>query len=256
VIDLIGHTRVQCFSLEMNACALSVVIPVHNEASLLPRVAQELVERLRALGHPFELILVENGSTDETSSVVHCLAVERPEVRLLELPTANYGRALRTGMLAASGDVIVNFDIDYWDVPFLQDAWALVRHRFDIVIGSKNLLLSSDRRGLIRRVVSHGFRLVLRLAFRLQVSDTHGIKVWRRSHRLEQLMGSVRFDNHLFDTELIIRAQRAGLRIVELPVEVSETRKPPWGIMRRVPRAVFDIISLRLLLWRDPGLRK
>jgi glycosyltransferase involved in cell wall biosynthesis len=240
----------------MNACALSVVIPVHNEASLLPRMITDLIHRLRAFGQPFELILVENGSTDDTFVIARRLALEIAEIHLIELPTANYGRALRTGMLAASGDVIVNFDIDYWDVPFLQDAWALVRHRFDIVIGSKNLLLSSDRRALTRRLISHGFRWVLRFVFGLRVSDTHGIKVWRRSPRLNELMHTVRFDNHLFDTELIIRAERAGLRIVELPVEVTETRKPPWGILRRVPRAVLDVIGLRLLLWRNPGLKK
>jgi glycosyltransferase involved in cell wall biosynthesis len=235
----------------MSDVALSVVIPVRNEAALLRPAVDQLFAGLRSLRVPFEVILVENGSADGTGPLARALAGERPELRVQTLPVANYGRALRTGMEAARGDVIVNFDLDYWDVPFLQDSLDLTKRRFDIVIGSKNLLLSSDRRGPLRRLVSRCFRLLLRFVFQLRVSDTHGIKVWRRSPALENLMRTVRFDHHLFDTELIIRSQRAGLRIVELPVEVSETRKPPWGILRRIPRALLDIVRLRLLLWGE-----
>ncbi|MBI3389027.1 MAG: glycosyltransferase [Deltaproteobacteria bacterium] len=234
----------------MHDFELSVVIPIHNEAPLLRRAVTDLLAQLQPLGYSTELILVENGSTDGTAAVDRQLAREASAVRVIEQPEPNYGHALRAGMAAARGRVIVNFDLDYWDVPFLLDGYALVQHRFDIVIGSKNLRLSSDRRSLVRRLVSRVFSFVLRLVFGLRVSDTHGIKVWRHTATLDQLLQAVCFDHHLFDTELIIRGQRAGLRIVELPVEVSETRRPPWGILRRIPRAVIDIVRLRLLLWR------
>ncbi len=243
-------------AVPMHDLDLSVVIPIHNEAPLLRSAVAALLAQLQPLGYSTELILVENGSTDGTAAVSRQLAAEVAAVRVIEQAEANYGHALRTGMVAARGRVIVNFDLDYWDVPFLHDGYALVRHRFDIVIGSKNLRLSSDRRSLVRRLVSRVFSFVLRLVFGLRVSDTHGIKVWRHTVTLDQLLQAVCFDHHLFDTELIIRGQRAGLRIVELPVEVSETRRPPWGILRRIPRAVIDIVRLRLRLWRrsDPGV--
>ncbi len=232
----------------MAAVDLSVVIPVHNEAALLPAVLAEMAQGLREFGKSFEIVLVENGSTGE---VARALCEQIPELRLEKLPEANYGRALRAGMRAARGERVVNFDIDYWDLAFLRDAYALAQHRFDIVIGSKNLLLSTDRRAFLRRCISQGFRIALRALFGLRVSDTHGIKLWRYSPELRALAERVRFDHHLFDTELILRAQRAGLRIVELPVEVRETRKPPWGILRRIPRAALDIVRLRVLLWRE-----
>jgi hypothetical protein len=167
------------------------------------------------------------------------------------LPVADYGAALRAGMEAAAGSVIASCDIDYWDVPFVRDAIMLVQHRFDIVIGSKNLRLSSDRRALVRRIVSQGFRFALNLGFGLRVSDTHGIKVWKVSNILERLMRQVRFTHSLFDTELILRAQRHGLRIVELPVEISETRRSSWKLLRRVPRTALELLALRAVLWRE-----
>jgi hypothetical protein len=167
------------------------------------------------------------------------------------LPIADYGAALRAGMAAAVGAAIVNFDIDYWDIAFLRDSWMLVQHRFDIVIGSKNLRLSWDGRSIGRRLLSQAFRFWLVVLFGLRVTDTHGIKTWRNSATLRQLMERVRFDRNLFDTELILRGQRAGLRIAELPVEVVESRRSSWGIVERIPRTLLDLIALRGLLWKE-----
>ncbi len=125
----------------MNACALPVVIPVHNETSLLPRVIADLIERLRSFCQPFELILVENGSTDDRP-------LKGGKFACLSYRTANYSQALRTGMLVSLGDVIVNFDVDHWNVALFRDASALAQHRLDIVNGSKNLSLASDRQSL------------------------------------------------------------------------------------------------------------
>jgi dolichol-phosphate mannosyltransferase len=122
-----------------------VVIPIHNESAILASHVDSMLAQLRPLAASFEIVLVENGSTDDTARVARALAERFPEIRVVSLSAANYGAALRAGMDAAAGAVIVNFDIDYWDIPFLRDAWMLVQHRFDIVIGSKNL--ASPRTG-------------------------------------------------------------------------------------------------------------
>jgi len=230
---------------------LSVVIPVHNEQETIRPNLEPMLRQLRELTTSLEILFVENGSTDNTRAVIEALRESHPEVRLLVLPVADYGAALRTGMEGASGSVIASVDIDYWDVPFVRDALMLVQHRFDIVIGSKNLRLSSDHRALLRRIVSRGFRVALSIGFGLRVSDTHGIKVWKQSCILRQLMQQVRFTHSLFDTELILRAEQHGLRIVELPVEVTETRRSPWKLVRRVPRTALELVALRFVLWRE-----
>lgn len=230
---------------------LSVVIPVHNEQDTIRTNLEPMLRQLRELTASVEVLFVENGSTDNTRSVIEVLRESYPEVRLLALPIADYGAALRAGMESAAGTVIASFDVDYWDVPFVRDAVMLVQHRFDIVIGSKNLRLSSDRRALVRRIVSQGFRFAMSIGFGLRVSDTHGIKVWKQSNALRQLMQQGRFTHSLFDTELILRAQQHGLRIVELPVEVTETRRSSWKLLRRVPRTALEVVALRAILWRE-----
>jgi glycosyltransferase involved in cell wall biosynthesis len=230
---------------------LSVVVPIHNEIGILASTIDSMLTHLRPLTSSFEIILVENGSTDGTRQGALAVAERCPEVRLISLPIADYGAALRAGMAAAVGAAIVNFDLDYWDIAFLRDSWMLVQHRFDIVMGSKNLRLSWDGRSIGRRLLSQAFRFWLVVVFRLRVTDTHGIKTWRNSATLRQLMERVHFDRNLFDTELILRGQRAGLRIAELPVEVVETRRSSWGILERVPRTLLDLIALRRLLWKE-----
>ena len=94
----------------MTALALTVVMPAYNEAEILESSVKTVVEGLRARGGAFELIIVENGSTDGTAALADAIAAAEPEVCAEHCVDADYGRALRAGLLAANGDAIVNFD--------------------------------------------------------------------------------------------------------------------------------------------------
>ena len=83
-----------------------------------------MLRQLRELTTSLEIVFVENGSTDNTRSVIEALRETYPEVQLLALPIADYGGALRAGMENASGSMIASFDVDYWDVPFVRDAMS------------------------------------------------------------------------------------------------------------------------------------
>ena len=91
----------------------------------------------------------------------------------------------------------------------------------------------------------------MRLAFGLSVSDTHGMKVLRCAP-LVPLAEKCRFGTDLFDTELILRAERAGLVTGELPVVVEERRPARSSIARRIPRTLLNLAKLRVALWRRP----
>ena len=93
------------------------------------------------------------------------------------------------------------------------------------------------------------FSTILHLGFGLKVSDTHGMKVLRRDDVVALVQRS-RFGTDLFDTELVIRAERAGMRVDELPVVVEETRPSRTSIARRIPRSIVGLARLRLVLWR------
>jgi glycosyltransferase involved in cell wall biosynthesis len=236
--------------------ALTVVLPAHNEAGMLEEAVREVAAGLRERGRSFEIVVVENGSTDDTAAIANRLAGEWVEVRALSLPEPDYGRALRAGLLAAVGDVVVNFDVDFVDLGFLDRAVPIVEAPDGpaVVVGSKRTVGSADTRGWQRRVVTGVFSSLLRYGFGLTVSDTHGVKAMRRAV-MAPLAQHCRFGQDLFDTELILRSERAGHRSAEIPVEVVEKRPARSSIRARIPRTVKGLVALRLLLWRErlPG---
>ena len=230
---------------------ISIVMPAHNEATYLEPAVKTVVEGLRDRGHQFEVIIAENGSTDRTAIELSALMDLYPEVSDIHLPVADYGAALRAGFLAASGEIVVNFDVDFVDLAFLEDAIAHMRNpRTAVVVGSKRAPGALDKRGLFRRIVTSVFSLILRTVFGLGVSDTHGIKALRRPV-LEPLVAVCHFGQDVFDTELILRAERAGLSVVETPVAVEEIRPARTPIWSRIPRSLVRLGQLRLMLWKE-----
>jgi glycosyltransferase involved in cell wall biosynthesis len=235
---------------------LSVVMPAHNEALLLEMSVREVTAGIRARSRPFELLVVENGSSDATRAIAEALAGAIPELRLYTLPVADYGVALRTGLLVSGGEWVAMFDVDYYDLPFLDKALDLLARDDgpDLVIGSKRAPESHDARSPARRVVTAGFVAILRLMFGTRVSDTHGMKAMRRVPA-EAIARVCRLGGDLFDTELVLRSERAGLTVTELPVTVTERRPARTPIWRRIPRALWGLVRLRLLLWREGARR-
>ena len=235
---------------------LSIVIPIYREADFLEHSLADLVTRLQHHRIAYEVLLVEQFSDQAT--VEHSIAVtaRHQGVRHLLLPEPDFGLAMKTGMLEARGDIVINFDIDYWDVTFARMCHALMLDfDVDLVIGSKNARLSVDNRALSRRFVSQGFRVILQSAFGLRVSDTHGIKAWRNGPRLREQIQACRFTRDVFDTELVIRGERAGFRLLELPVTVAEQRPPRSHVFTRLPGAALDLANLFLVLARESSRR-
>ena len=234
---------------------LSVVMPAFNEAEILATSVKEVVAGLRDRGESFEVIIVENGSTDRTPALASEIAAELPEVRVEHRDEANYGRALRAGLLAARGDVVVNFDADYFDLEFLD---AAVTEVLDpdgpaIVVGSKRAAGATDTRVPLRKVATWAFSVILRVLFGLKVSDTHGMKALRRS-AVGALAERCFSGQDLFDTELILRVERAGLGAGEIPVTCHELRPARSSFLSRVPRTLRGLCKLRIAMWREQRL--
>jgi glycosyltransferase involved in cell wall biosynthesis len=224
-------------------------MPAHNEAALLDETVGQILRGVRARGLAVEVLVVENGSTDATRTVAADLAGREPEVVVRSRPVADYGEAIRDGILAAAGDVVVLFDVDYYDLDFLDRALARLESAA-IVVGSKRAPGTSDTRPWPRRAVTAVFATILQVGFRVSVSDTHGMKLMQRS-AVEPLARRCRTGADLFDTELILRAEQAGLVVAELPVTVRELRPSRTPILRRAIRTVWGLIRLRVILFRE-----
>jgi hypothetical protein len=146
----------------------------------------------------------------------------------------------------------VNFDTDFFDLDFLGIAVARVLETDGpaIVVGSKRGEGASDERAALRKLATAVFATTLRIGFGLHVSDTHGIKAMRRD-AVVPFARACQSGQDLFDTELILRVERAGLRTSEIPVGVTELRPARTSIMKRVPRTLLGLVKLRMALSRE-----
>jgi glycosyltransferase involved in cell wall biosynthesis len=223
--------------------SVSVVIPVHNEEEILVSTTEAVLSGFRNMNdvHLSDVILSENGSRDRTRELAGRLAADHREVKVIISDLADYGAAMRRGFLAARGDCIVNFDADYYDFEFVT---AALKVDADIVVAAKNIEGSADARVLVRRVGSRCFAWLVRRLLGIKTTETHGIKLyWRRA--IEDILEQVRASKDLFDTELVARAELAGLRVVELPIATKELRHSRSGILRRIPRTLVGLLVLR-----------
>ncbi|MBL8055602.1 MAG: glycosyltransferase family 2 protein [Anaerolineales bacterium] len=201
---------------------LSVVVPAYNEAE---RLGPHLGPVLAFLGghYPdYELIVVDDGSQDETAARVAAALAGEPRARLISYrPNRGKGYAVRTGVLASSGDVVVFMDADLStpldEIPRLLERLAAA----DVVIGSRGLPEAEIhvRPPLHRRAASWIFDQIKYALVGLRAfQDTQcGFKGFR-GPLARQLFALGRVDRFMFDVEILFLAERAGLRIVEMPV--------------------------------------
>jgi glycosyltransferase involved in cell wall biosynthesis len=223
---------------------LSIIIPVFNEEAILHTAIDGLLEGLWDLGRSHEIILAENGSTDRTVAIAEQVVAKHPTVRLLSCPEPNYGAALKRGLLEARGQYIMCDEIDLCDVDFYRRALALLEgDQADLVVGSKVMAGAHDQRPALRHAATLVVSGMLRVLVGFHGTDTHGLKALRR----DRLRGTVErciVDKDLFASELVIRAQREGLRTTEIPVEIMEKRSPSINLVRRVPNVLMNLARL------------
>jgi glycosyltransferase involved in cell wall biosynthesis len=230
---------------------VSIVIPVYNEEGILRDAVTELLDGLAQVRHAlhapalaFEVILAENGSRDGTAELAAHLARERTDVRTFSLGEPNYGKALRRGILEARGAIVICEEIDLCDSDFHRRALELLRHKdCDLVIGSKAMKGASDERPMLRRVATRVINGMLRIALDFRGTDTHGLKAFDRAKLLPYVEACV-IDRDLFASELVIRAGRADLHVIEIPVRLNEKRPPAINLVKRIPRVLTGLAKL------------
>ena len=223
---------------------ISIVIPVYNEEAILRAAVVDLVDRLSAFPWSYELMLAENGSTDRTVEVAAELAERFDQLGWRHTEEPNYGKALRDGILHARGDIVICDEIDLCDTDFYERAVALLQDSsVDFVVGSKVMEGAMDERPLLRHLGTVVINGMLRVTLGFKGTDTHGLKAFRREP-VQAIAHGCLVDRDLFASELVIRAERAGLGLQEIPVRVLEKRPPTVGLARRVPNVLKNLTKL------------
>ena len=228
---------------------ISIVIPIYNEQAILHAAVVDLRERLKPLGWSYEIILAENGSKDRTVAIGHELAAKYAstadgQVKIISLGEPNYGKALKQGILLARGNLVLCDEIDLCDTDFHKRAVGILETgEADMVIGSKLAVGAADERPLIRHAASIAYSTLLKVMLGFRGTDTHGLKAFRRLALLD-VVRSCLVDKDVFASEFVIRADRAGIGIKEVPVQVIEKRPPSINLFKRVPNVMKSVAKL------------
>ena len=227
---------------------ISVVIPCYNEEAILWAAVVELCEGLRKFNRSFEIIISENGSKDDTRAIAEKLSRAYPEVRAITSDEPNYGKALRRGIEAARGTFVLCEEIDLCDLDFHRRALEILDSgRADFVVGSKAHPDAKDERPATRRAATMVMNGLLRVMLGFRGTDTHGLKAFRRE-RLAHTVSKCVVDKDLFASELVIRAQRYDVNVVEIPIRIHEKRPPSIHLFKRVPNVLKNLGRLFVVI--------
>ncbi|MBI1831959.1 MAG: glycosyltransferase [Planctomycetes bacterium] len=197
-----------------DVCELSLILPAYNEAAGIADAVAQADDALRNLGVSYEIIVVDDGSSDDTASIIEQAMQARPRVRLVRHPAnRGYGAALRTGFASARGDRIAFTDADgQFDLADLTLLLPLTRDHA-IAVGYR-----ADRQdSWLRKFYSRGYNLLAGALLGLSVRDVDcALKVFRRD-ALEKILPET--DGFFVNTEMLTKAQQLGLTIAEVPVQ-------------------------------------
>ena len=227
----------------------SIVIPIYNEEEILEESSNAIFSLCKKMKIDFEIIFSENGSTDKTKAIAEELTNKHPEIKIISNPEPNYGNALKTGFKIAKNDLVISFDIDYYSESFLSEALKL-ESEYSGITASKRLGSSEDGRRFIRRLATNFFVILLKTLFGTKLSDTHGMKAIKKSE-IEKFLPKVISTQDIFDTELLIRIEKNGGKIKEVPAKVNEIRPSVSLIYKRIPRTLKSLIKLRIIFYKE-----
>ena len=227
----------------------SVVIPVFNEEEIFLDSANKIYGICKEMNKPFEIIFSENGSTDNTVNLIQTFINDNDNCYMIRNEIANYGLALKNGFENAKNELIISFDIDYFSQQFLQQSLNL-NQEFVALVASKRMSESEDKRTIVRKLATSTFVFILKILFRTSLSDTHGMKAIRRNN-VQKEINNVISSQDIFDTELLIRIEKSGFKIQEVPTKVNEIRPSVSVIFKRIPRTLKSLIKLRYQLFKE-----
>ena len=232
----------------------SVVIPAFNEALRLPAYLGEVVAYFDGRDEPYEVLVVDDGSRDETAARVLEAQVAHFSVTLHRL-ASNHGKgfAVRAGMRAARGDLRLMADADgATPIGEVKRLEAAIHAGADVAIGSRALADPSVSRHvrLHRKLSGDVFNFLVRRLGVPEVSDTQcGFKLFRGA-AAEALFGELRTEGFGFDVELLLLARRRGYRVTEVAINWADQPGSKVGVLTDGPRMLVQILAVRRRLAR------
>ena len=230
---------------------VSLVIPAYNESGIILDTIRTSSKRMSELSEDYEILIVNDGSTDNTAALVRECGDQNVSL-VSYMPNRGKGCAVRSGMLAAQGDIIICTDAD---LAYGVDVFGAILERFEnsdaqLVIGSRRL----EREGYrdypaIRLLASKCFGLLVRIISGLKYDTQCGIKGYRRE-AAERIFTECCTDGFAFDFEALMLADAMGMRVEQIGVSVVNHRDSRVNVLKDSLRMLRDVFKTRRRLGR------
>lgn len=234
---------------------VDVVIPVYNEEFALPGAVETLSRHLDGWSHEWCIVIADNASIDRTEEVGRRLA-EEEHVDYVRIPRKGRGGALRQVWLESDADIVGYMDVDLSTGldAFFPLISALTDEGYDVATGSRNMKGSRIERSAGRRLLTWVYNRLLRLLLGVRFSDAQcGFKALKRD-AAQLLVPRVADNNWFFDTELLVVAEKSGLRIRDIPVTWIEDKDSRVNVPATVLEDLRGIWRLmRTRPWKATG---
>jgi len=204
----------------LNRVSVTAVLPVFNDVEALKTAIPASLKALEAYGKSFELIIAEDGSTDGSRECVEEWERKDPRIRLLHSDERQgRGRALNRALAESHGEIFCYYDVDLaTDISHLAELLDHIEDGADVATGSRLMKDSSMVRRADREIASRGYNFLVRLFLGSKLNDHQcGFKAYK-SAVLSELVQKIRAPHWFWDTESLVLAQKAGLRVDEFPV--------------------------------------
>ena len=252
-------TNVNTGKTEGLSCDISVILPAYNEANRLPATLEAIFLYTASQPLSFEIIVVDDGSTDSTCEVVEDYAKDREDLRLLKLEkNCGKGAAVKRGMLAAKGELVIYNDADgSTPIEEIEKLIKAIKGGADIAIGSRAIQGEETKVDALwyRKVIGRVFNGLVNFLILPQIADTQcGFKMFR-CEVVGELFSKMTTDGFSFDVEILYLARLKDYKIVEVPINWHDVPGSKVDIIWDSMRMLRDILKFRFrrLLGRYGG---
>lgn len=231
----------------------SIIIPAYNESARIRPTLDEILRYTAEQNWDTEILVVDDGSRDDTAAVIREYAAKHPRVQLIQNPgNRGKGFSVRNGMLHAQGEICLFTDADLSSpIAEAQNLFDAIESGADVAFGSRWLRaeLQTERQPLYRQLLGRIFNLTLRLFLGLRYADTQcGFKAFRRD-AAQRIFPLQKIERWGFDPELLFLARRMEFTVVEVPVQWAHSEGTRLHPFRDGMRMFVDVLHIRWNAW-------
>ena len=221
---------------------LSVIIPTFNEENNASRMLKNLTEKLDKANLKYEIILVNDGSKDNTLYVLKQLKDSYSNIKIISYDeNKGKGYAVRSGILESEGEIVMYIDGDLDISPDIIPEYIEQLKNYDIVIGSKRVSNADVKDSISRKILSKAFSIIVKIGMNLKIKDTQvGLKIGD-GKQMRKIFKILSINGFAFDVELLTIAALLKLKIKEMPIELNLTR--PFSFIHAT-KMFFDTMKI------------